>query len=155
MYLILWRHAEAQEAPEGGDDLERALTPRGERDALRVGQWLDRALPEGARVISSPALRCVQTALALGRTYQCLPALAPGGTVQELLEVSAWPGARSPVVVIGHQPTLGETLADLLGIREGNCPVRKGGLWWLRARERDGKLQAVVVSVQSPDLLHH
>ena len=28
MDLILWRHAEAEEAQDGGDDLARPLTPR-------------------------------------------------------------------------------------------------------------------------------
>ena len=33
--------------------------------------------------------------------------------------------------------------------------IRKGAAWWLRARERQGQLQAVVVTVQSPDLVGH
>ncbi|MEO7547467.1 MAG: histidine phosphatase family protein, partial [Ramlibacter sp.] len=40
MDLILWRHAEAEDAPEGGDDLDRALTSRGEKQAARVAAWL-------------------------------------------------------------------------------------------------------------------
>jgi phosphohistidine phosphatase len=31
--------------------------------------------------------------------------------------------------------------------------VRKGGVWWLRSREREGRLQTVLLAVQSPDLL--
>lgn len=153
MYLILWRHAEAEDLTEGGDDLVRALTPRGEREAARMGAWLDRTLPEGARILSSPARRCEQTALALGRKFRMVPELAPGASVEALLAAARWPGARQPVVVVGHQPTLGQTVASLLGIAEGTCPVRKGAVWWLRAREREGRLQAVVVTVQSPDLL--
>ena len=42
MDLILWRHAEAFELPDGGDDLDRALTPKGERQAARVADWLSR-----------------------------------------------------------------------------------------------------------------
>ncbi len=155
MYLILWRHAEAEEAPESGDDLARALTPRGEREAARVGAWLDRTLPEGTRILCSPALRCEQTAKALGRKFKTVPELAPDHSVDELLAAARWPGARQPVVVVGHQPTLGQTLARLMGISEGSCPMRKGAAWWLRAREREGRLQAVVVTVQSPDLLGH
>lgn len=153
MYLILWRHAEAEDAAEGGDDLARALTARGEREAVRVGAWLDRTLPEGTRILCSPALRCEQTAHALGRKFKTVPELAPGHGVDELLAVARWPGARQPVVVVGHQPMLGQTLAHLMGIAEGNCPVRKGAAWWMRAREREGRLQAVVVTVQSPDLV--
>lgn len=153
MYLLLWRHAEAEVIAEGCDDLDRALTPRGEREAARMGAWLDRTLPEGARILCSPARRCEQTALALGRKFKIVPEIAPGATVETLLASAGWPGARQPVVVVGHQPTLGQTVASLLGITEGTCPVRKGAVWWLRAREREGRLQAVVVSVQSPDLL--
>ena len=40
MELILWRHAEAHDAKEGQDDLERALTPRGEKQAARMSAWL-------------------------------------------------------------------------------------------------------------------
>lgn len=153
MYLILWRHAEAEDAPEGGDDLARQLTARGEREAARMGAWLDRTLPEGARILSSPALRCEQTARALSRKFKTEPTLAPDRSVDELLAAAKWPGSRQPVVIVGHQPTLGQTVARLIGIAEGSCPVRKGAVWWLRAREREGRLQAVVVTVQSPDLV--
>ena len=153
MNLILWRHAEAEDAPEGGVDLARSLTPRGEREAARVGAWLDRTLPEGARVGCSPARRCEQTALALGRKFKLMPELAPDSGVEALLKAARWPDARQPVLIVGHQPTLGQTVALLLGMAEGTCPVRKGGVWWLRARERHGQFQAVVVTVQSPELL--
>lgn len=153
MDLILWRHAEAEEAPEGGDDLARPLTPRGEKQAARVGAWMDRLLPDGARVLSSPAVRCEQTVLALGRRYKVRPELAPDGTSAQLLELAQWPQARQTLVIVGHQPVLGETIAQLLGLPQGNCPVRKGAVWWIRTRERDGHQQTVVVAVQSPDLL--
>mgnify|MGYP000735861567 CR=1 FL=1 len=61
-------------------------------------------------------------------------------------------GALSPA---DRRRALGQTLARLMGIAEGSCPVRKGAAWWLRARERQGQLQAVVVTVQSPDLVGH
>ena len=35
MDLILWRHAEAEVAAEGADDLSRKLTKKGERQAAR------------------------------------------------------------------------------------------------------------------------
>jgi phosphohistidine phosphatase len=152
MDLILWRHAEAEEAAPGGDDLARALTARGEKEAARVGAWLDRKLPEGARILCSPARRCEQTALALGRKYKVRPELAPDVDPQQLLEAAQWPNARGMVVIVGHQPTLGQVLSRLLGMEGGAVAVRKGSAWWLRARERDGVLQTVVVAVQSPDL---
>jgi phosphohistidine phosphatase len=150
--LILWRHAEAEDPGAGQDDLSRALTARGEKQAARVAAWLDRLLPEGARVLCSPARRCEQTVQALGRRYKVRGELAPDGTVAQILEAAQWPVARQAVVIVGHQPVLGDTLAQLLGIAGGSCPVRKGSAWWLRSREREGDSQTVVVAVQSPDL---
>lgn len=157
MDLILWRHAEAEDWPEGdpqgGSDLERSLTPRGEKQAARMANWLDRQLPEGARIFVSPARRCEQTALALGRKYKIRNELAPDATAAQLLELVQWPLAKSPILVIGHQPILGETIAQLLGLQASDCPVKKGALWWLRSRDREGHNQTVVVTVQSPEVL--
>ena len=151
MDLILWRHAEAEDAAEGQEDLARALTPRGEKQAFRVAGWLDRQLPEGTRVLSSPALRCEQTVLALGRKFKLRDELGPEATTATLLQAAQWPDAKQAVLLVGHQPVLGETLAQLLGVQGGSLPVRKGAAWWLRTRERDGQQQTVVWAVHSPE----
>jgi phosphohistidine phosphatase len=160
MDLILWRHAEAQEHPElltgrPGDalDLARRLTPRGEKQAARMAAWLDRQLPEGARIWSSPAARCEQTAMALGRKFKLRDELCPEGDLLALLELVQWPCGKSPVVVVGHQPTLGRVVARLLRLQEEDCSVKKGAVWWLRHRERAGTSQTVVVTVQTPELI--
>ena len=99
MDLILWRHAEAEELSEGMDDLTRALTPRGEKQAAKMAAWLDRQLPEGLRVIASPARRTEQTAAALGRKFKLRAELLPGGTAQDLLDLAQWPNARGSILV--------------------------------------------------------
>ena len=160
MDLILWRHAEAQEHPQAeqgvqGDalDMARRLTPRGEKQAARMAAWLDRQLPEGARVWSSPAARTEQTVQALGRKYRLSDTLAPEATPAALLELVQWPCGRSPVVVVGHQPTLGQVVAKLLGLQAPECSIKKGAVWWLRQRERADTTQTVIVTVQTPELL--
>ena len=157
MDLILWRHAEAQDwaeaEPQGSRDLARSLTPRGEKQAARKANWLDRQLPEGARIMVSPARRCEQTALALGRKYKIRPELAPAATPAQLLELVQWPLSKAPILVVGHQPTLGQTIALLLSLQESDCPVKKGALWWLRSRDRGGHSQTILVTVQSPEVL--
>ena len=57
MDLILWRHAEAQLIKPGQDDIDRALTPKGERQAARMAQWLNQRLAESTRILVSPAVR--------------------------------------------------------------------------------------------------
>lgn len=156
MDLIIWRHAEAQEGQEGHeglDDLQRQLTPRGLKEATRMARWLDAVMPEGTRILCSPALRCDQTAHALGRRYRICPELAPGAPAGTLLALAKWPSARQSVLLVGHQPDLGGLVAHLLGIEDAAVSVRKGGIWWLRHRVRDGRASVVVHAVANPDLV--
>jgi phosphohistidine phosphatase len=157
MDLILWRHAEAEEleaTDEAGiDDLSRRLTPRGDKQAARMAAWLDRQLPDGVRIWCSPAVRTEQTVLALGRKYRVREELAPDRSADDLLQLVQWPDARQPALVVGHQPTLGRVVARLLQMTEPECAVRKGSLWWLRQREKNGQAQIVLLTVQGPEWL--
>ena len=155
MDLILWRHAEALDV-EGGDDLDRALTGRGERQAARMASWLNQQLPATTRILVSPARRTQQTAAALGRKFKTVDALAPGATVHDLLVASRWPKAREPVLVVGHQPTLGLVAAHLMAGVARPWAVKKGAVWWLRRRHRDGDGDSdggltVLVTVRGPE----
>ncbi len=153
MDLILWRHAEAIDLELVGDDMARYLTSKGERQAARMAAWLDRQMPDGAKVYASPATRAEQTARALERKFKISPALAPLATPEQLLELVQWPHGKGCVLVIGHQPTLGQVIARLLGLQASECAMKKGAIWWLRHRERDEAGKTVVVTVQSPDLV--
>jgi phosphohistidine phosphatase len=162
MDLILWRHAEAEEIAEGIDDPARGLTHRGGRHARRVADWLNQVLPHSTKVLCSPALRARQTAEALERKFKITDALAPEGTVDGLLAAARWPDAREPVLVVGHQPTLGLAAAYLMtGPRLPGGPIdamlpwsiRKGGVWWLRHRPREDRGEVVLVAVRTPELV--
>ena len=153
MDLILWRHAEAESLCEHGDDPQRPLTPRGEKQAARMAVWLDRQLPDGLRVLASPARRTEQTVRALGRKYKLRAELLPGGSPDDLLELVQWPRTRGAVLVVGHQPMLGQVVARLLGMRAQECSMRKGAVWWLRRRQRQESVETILLAVQSPDHL--
>ena len=153
MDLIIWRHAEAHEAESGEEDMLRALTPRGRKQADRMSVWLDAQLPQGTRILSSPAVRAEQTVQALKRKYKVRDALSPGASVQDILETSGWPDAKYPVLLVGHQPALGGVVAQLLGMPEEACAIRKGSVWWLRHRHRDGQGQTVLMSVTCAEML--
>ena len=57
------------------------------------------------------------------------------------------------MIVVGHQPDLGRTAAFLAAGIDAEWSVKKGGLWWLSNREREGEAQIVVRAVLAPDLL--
>ena len=151
MDLILWRHAEAEDAAAGGDDLRRALTTHGEQQAERMAEWLDHRLARSTRILVSPALRCQQTAKALGRKFRTVAAIAPGASAEAVVAAAGWPDATEPVLVVGHQPTLGQVAALLLAGSPQFWSVKKGAAWWLRHRVRSEDGQTVLHAVQSPD----
>jgi len=153
MDLIVWRHAEAHEAQPLEDDMFRALTPRGRKQAERMAVWLESQLPQGTRILSSPAVRAEETVQALKRKYKVRDALSPGASVQDILETSSWPDAKYPVLLVGHQPSLGAVVAHLLGMPAEACAIRKGSVWWLRHRHREGQGQTVLMSVTCPEKL--
>lgn len=148
MDLILWRHAEAE---PGEPDLGRGLTAKGMRQAERMAAWLDSHLPDTCRVLVSPAQRAQQTAQALKRKFRTVPELAPGGSVAAILSISGWPDAREPALIVGHQPTLGETAAWLLSGTAAPWSVRKAALWWLSGRARVRGAEVVLKVVIGPD----
>lgn len=152
MDLILWRHAEAEDGLPGAPDAGRELTARGRRQAMKMAGWLDRNLPSGCRILCSPARRTVQTADALGRKFRIHADLGIDGQPQRMLQLANWPLAREPVLLVGHQPTLGRLAALLMHGVEADWTVRKGAVWWLAVRERGGQPQVYLKAVMTPDL---
>lgn len=150
MDLLLWRHAEAEDTAPGGD-LARALTARGRAQAERVAAWLGERLPDDAHILVSPAKRCQQTVAPLGRKTTTAASIAPGASAQELLDAAGWSsGDHDTVLVVGHQPTIGEAAALAMGAAGADWQVKKGAVWWLKR----GKSGAVRIhAVQSPDEL--
>ena len=146
MDLILWRHADAE---DGVPDAERKLTSRGEKQAKRVADWLRGRLPDDYVVLASPARRTQQTAQALRKKLETVEELGAGASPGGVLKAAGWPDREGCVVVVGHQPTLGQTIALALTGRDEGWSLRKGALWWLRSRDGDVSVRAVV----GPDLL--
>jgi phosphohistidine phosphatase len=153
MDLVIWRHAEAVDWQEGCDDLDRVLTARGYKQAIRMAEWLDRQLPESTRIFSSPARRCEDTVCRLDRKYKLHNDLLPESNADTILTSLQWPTAKGTVLIVGHQPMLGQIVAQTLGLKNTECPIRKGSVWWLRSRERAEQRQTVLVTVQSVDML--
>jgi phosphohistidine phosphatase len=150
MHLILWRHAEAV---EGMPDIERELSRKGHRQAAKMAAWLNQQLPAHVRVIASPAQRTIQTASAFTDKFDVVDSIAPGASSAAVLDASGWPDSRRAVVVVGHQPTLGEVAALLLAGREQPWSIKKGAVWWLTRRLRDSKAQIVLRAAMAPDML--
>lgn len=120
MLLYLLRHAEAED--QAAADRDRRLTPKGDGQARRVGKFCRRQGLEPPVVLTSPVTRARQTAKLV---LQSLPAaemievpwaacgMDARGALGELQAFAGFPA----VMLVGHQPDLGELASLLLG-----CP---------------------------------
>jgi phosphohistidine phosphatase len=149
MNLILWRHADAEDAAPGKPDADRPLTSKGEKQAERMAAWLGGRLDKKAIVMASPAQRAQQTARALARGITTRPELDTGADPRSVLRAAGWPQAGGMVVVVGHQPTLGQAAALAVTGEIAGWSLRKGAIWWLESRDEEVLVRAVL----SPDML--
>ena len=115
--LILIRHAKAE--PNGATDAKRKLAPRGEADAVAVGEWLKQAGITTGVALVSPAKRAAQTwelaAAQLSRAPRTVfDKRVYAATVDDLLAVvhDAPPQTRT-LLVVGHNPSIEALAAGL------------------------------------------
>jgi phosphohistidine phosphatase len=150
MELILWRHAEAE---DGMPDSARELTNKGSKQARVMAEWLKPRLPKDTRIIASPAKRTQQTAAALDDNFETVRTIGPGASAKAILAAADWPDAKGAVVVVGHQPTLGEVAAFLMSADPVVCNIRKGAVWWFSNKKKGDAAEVVLHTSISPDML--
>ncbi len=136
MILYVLRHGIAEDAAPGGDDRARRLTSRG-CTKLRASAAGMRAIGVEIDVLlTSPLVRAAETAAVVAEVYggelapRELPALAPGVAPVETVRALRPFARHGHVMVVGHEPGLGQTVALLLtGSAEGLAlDLKKGGL---------------------------
>lgn len=150
MELILWRHAEAE---DGVPDSARELTDKGLKQARVMAEWLKPRLPKNIRIIVSPTRRTQQTAAALDDDFETVSAIGPGASAKAILAAADWPDAKGAVIVVGHQPTLGEVAAFLMSGDPMEWSVRKGAIWWFSNKKKGDVAEVVLHTSISPDML--
>jgi len=161
MRLYIVRHAIA--APHGtagvADD-ERSLTETGikkMKQAARGLRSLD-VLPEV--ILSSPLPRARQTAEilidALGKkaALSLTDALSPSGSRREVYEELEKQGDHESIMLVGHQPSLGEIAGELAwGSPEHYLELKKGGACCLEEVTLHPKPHGTLLWVLTPSIL--
>ena len=150
MDLILWRHAEAEDS---APDLARVLTAKGHKQARRMADWLDSQLPEGCKIIVSPAVRTLQTVEPLGRKFKVVNALAPDAAPEAVLQAANWPNGSQAVLVVGHQPTLGQVAALLMTGQPLYWDMKKASAWWFVQREPKDPQSVYLKAVMTAEMV--
>lgn len=127
MELILWRHAEAE---DGNPDAARKLTTKGEKQAQKLARWLKERIEKPVRILVSPAVRTQQTATTLSAKFEMNAEVGTSASAERILRAAGWPEAEGTVIIVGHQPTVGQVAATLLTGQENDWEVKKGAVWW-------------------------
>ncbi|HKR88650.1 MAG TPA: histidine phosphatase family protein [Phenylobacterium sp.] len=124
--LILLRHAKAEGEAPSGDDFDRALAPRGQREARAVGMQLAALGLRPDLAVVSPSARTRETwelveLSVAGAAVKFEPALynAEAGAIRKIAEKTG-AGART-VIVVAHNPGLQELAVRLM--RDGTAPA--------------------------------
>jgi phosphohistidine phosphatase len=136
MRLYIVRHAIAEpHGTPGIQDDDRPLTEEGIKKMRQAAEGLRRLdyIPE--LILSSPLIRARQTAdilleaLGKGIELKILPALAPSGTRQDLYQsIVSNEKKRNSLMLVGHQPSLGEIAGEIIGgSPECYIELKKGG----------------------------
>ncbi len=153
MDLILWRHAVV--LPVSAPDLLRELSDNGHRQAAQTAAILQSHLPAQYRLLVSPAKRAMQTASALKSEFEVIDSLAPGASIEDVLNAVQWQTEQmrdETIVVVGHQPTMGRTVSELLFGSQREIPFKNSYAYWITQNMLDGKLKTTLRGVIKPEL---
>ena len=132
LYLI--RHGLAAErGPEYPDDTKRPLTTQGITRLKREACALVELDITFDAILTSPLVRCRQTAEVFASTLQSKPsimnvdALAPGGSFGAIVDELARHTRRERLALVGHEPDLGQLAARLIGAKR-SLEFKKGAI---------------------------
>ena len=140
MWVAVVRHGHAgQRSDFDGPDLLRPLSTRGHTEAAGLAR--DLSTSGASRIISSPAVRCIETLLplsrALGVDVESDPRLFEGTEAEGVLEVISELGA-TPAVLCTHGDVIPALLDDLRrnGVELTSMPTwPKASTWVLEGTD--------------------
>ena len=118
--LYLLRHAKSSWSFDDLSDQERPLNDRGRDDAPAMGKALGKRRICPDIIVSSPAVRAMSTAALVARELQyphdkiLVESGIYGADLDDLLAIiKALPDAAGSVLLVGHNPTITETVNAL------------------------------------------
>jgi phosphohistidine phosphatase len=145
--VILLRHGIAEERVGEKPDEERALTPEGQKKMKSVAKGLAE-LFDVDRVIASPLVRAVQTALYLAKAAGVKESvvtdarLRPEATPKQIARLIKETEGEV-LALVGHEPTLTHAMMGLTGL-SGEMELKKAGCYVLREVEEKWELEAIL-----------
>lgn len=156
--LFLVRHAEAAEANANQRDFERELTPKGYRDAPRVGRYLFEKQFQPNIIWSSNAQRAIATSELMAEQLKFDPHRIKTSediyhaSVRSLLQlITEQKNSHDQVLVVGHNPAMtylaeyltGEEIGDMLPCSVVHITFDVEH--WMEVSQDSGNLEAYLI----------
>ena len=141
MDLYLLRHATAVEigAPNVARDADRYLSKEGVAEMEEAAKGIRRMADDFEVILTSPFPRARQTAdivakeLGLAKTVKAVARLEAGASPKDIMEAAQANAGRGPVMIVGHNPELEETISACACPKgQMNANLKKGGLAVIR-----------------------
>ena len=154
------RHGIAEERSTALPDADRALTALGRSRTRAVAEALVRLGLAGSQGLSSPLRRARETAQIASEVgllglespgFVFDGAFAPGGDpvpVIAALRQRPLPDAPQRLIIVGHEPDLGDLAAWLIGAPPGAIGLKKAGVALLSLGPEQGQLKLLMAPRQ-------
>ncbi len=161
MRLYIVRHAIAVARGTAGiKDNDRALTEEGIEKMKRAAAGLFALDYIPNLILSSPLIRAKQTAEILLEAFagkiplKIIPALAPTGNRADLYAEIRNHRKLESLMLVGHQPSLGEIAGEIAwGSSENYVEFKKGGVCAIDLESLGGIPQGTIISLLTPSIL--
>ena len=128
--LLLFRHAKAEPAVHGMDDIDRPLAPRGRSDAPRIGAFIATQSLTPDLILCSTARRTRETlelaAPAFGAVIatRLEAAIYEATTARLLAVIRRTPAGVHRLMLVGHNPGFEDLAIDLVRTAEKDAAGR-------------------------------
>jgi phosphohistidine phosphatase len=161
MNLYILRHGIAEDhGTPGVKETERALTPKGKKKIRKAARGLQKLDVVINMIFTSPLKRAVQTAGIVADVFELdediveTEFLLPNTPFDHLLKFLQSYGNVENIMLVGHEPHLGEFISTLVwGTPEGQIDFKKGAVCKLRLVAIKPGARAVLEWIMTADQL--
>jgi phosphohistidine phosphatase len=159
--LYLMRHGIAEDATREMSDAERALTDEGISKTTQIADGLATLDVQLDAILSSPLRRAEETARIVARVLapdceiELTPLLAGGIHAETIVTGLRLPRRATQVLLVGHQPDLGDLASYLLTGSEHRVriPFKKAGMAAIEVDGMPPKAAGILHWFATPALL--
>ena len=161
--IYIMRHGIASKRTgDGGalEDAKRNLTAEGKEKMRKIGRGLQSLCVSLDWIVTSPLVRAVETAEIVAQSFDpavrldLCDGLRPGEPAEKILSLLAKQPGRVRVLLVGHEPDLGNLAARLIGAGpHANLVLKKGGCCLITSGHLSPGMQGQLVWWLTPRML--